>query len=99
MDKETNDPLGSDITVTDLGSGNVIADMKSDDQTGRYYVVLQPGGKYSITASKEGYLFYSDIFNIPNTDKGYEKTKDIYLSPNSSTKKNNRDSLGILNDP
>ncbi len=74
-------PLGADITVTDLGSRVKVAEMKSDDMTGVYYVVLQPGRIYSITASKKGYVFYSDRIQIPADEAGHEETKDIQLYP------------------
>lgn len=74
-------PLGAEITVTDLGSRNKVAEMRSDDKSGLYYVVLQPGKVYSITASKKGYVFYSDRIQIPATEIGHEETKDIQLYP------------------
>ena len=80
-DAETNQPLGCDIIVTDLRTQKKVAEFQSDDESGNYYVILQPGRTYSITAEKEGYIFYSDRFEIPATTKGYEETKDIYLSP------------------
>lgn len=83
-DEQNKNPLGAKVIVTDLKSGKKVADFRSDDQSGAYSVVLQPGGVYSITASKEGYVFYSDRFEVPPSAKGSEETKDIYLSPNST---------------
>lgn len=80
-DSETDVPLGSDIIVTDLGTGKKVAEFRSDDITGKYYVVLQPGRTYSITAKKPGYVFYSERFDIPATEEGYEVEKNIQLSP------------------
>lgn len=80
-DDETKEPLGSDIVVTDLLTGKAVANFRSDDETGDYYVVLQKGNVYSITAYKSGYLFYSEEFKIAPTEKGHEKKKDIFLSP------------------
>lgn len=80
-DAVSKDPLGSDIAVTDLKSGKRVADMRSDDKTGDYYVVLQPGKVYSITASKKGYVFYSERFEVPPSEKGHEENKDIELTP------------------
>jgi OmpA-OmpF porin, OOP family len=83
-DEQNKNPLGAKIVVTDLKSGSRVADLRSDDQTGAYSVVLQPGGVYSITASANGYVFYSDRFEVPPSAKGTEDTKDIYLSPNGT---------------
>ncbi|MCX7737330.1 MAG: OmpA family protein [Candidatus Kapabacteria bacterium] len=80
-DALTKFPLGADITVTDLGSRTKVAEMRSDDKSGLYYVVLQPGKVYSITASKKGYVFYSDRIQIPTNEAGHEETKDIQLYP------------------
>lgn len=76
-----NKPLGSDITITDLTSGNVVANLNSDDITGEYSSVLTAGRNYSITAEKEGYLFYSENFNIPEKITNQDITKNIQLSP------------------
>ncbi len=80
-DAMTDKPLGSKITVTDLHTGKKVADMRSDDEDGSYYVVLQPGKTYSITAQKDGYLFYSDKYEVDPTDTGHVENKDIFLSP------------------
>ncbi|TAL69501.1 MAG: hypothetical protein EPN82_06615 [Bacteroidetes bacterium] len=80
-DAMTNQPLGSKITVTDLRSGKKVADLRSDDVTGNYFVVLQPGKTYSITSQRDGYLFYSDRYEVLPTETGHEETKNIYLSP------------------
>lgn len=83
-DEKTNKPLGAKIIVTDLKTGQKAAELQSDDQTGDYFVVLQPGRTYSITAESEGYLFYSERYEIANDDKGREVTNDIYLSPTNT---------------
>ncbi len=79
-DSKTQKPLGAKITITDLKTGQKVSTFNSDDETGNYYVVLQPGRNYSVTASKDGYLFYSEKFEIPQEAKGDELMKDIYLS-------------------
>lgn len=77
----TDQPLGSDITVTDLNTARTIAEFRSDDETGEYFVMLTPGREYSVTASKEGYLFYSERFEAPPNEAGREIIYDIPLSP------------------
>lgn len=80
-DKISGDPLGSNIIITNIGTGEEVANLHSDDITGEYSVVLQPGNNYSITAEKEGYLFYSENFNIPATITSNDIEKNIELSP------------------
>lgn len=74
-------PLGSAITITDLKTGKKVADLRSDDETGEYFATLTSGRIYSITASKNGYIFYSERFDVPPSYKGNTVTKDINLSP------------------
>ncbi len=80
----TKENLGADITVSDLKTGKKVAELRSDDETGDYFVTLQRGKVYSITASKKGYVFYSDQYALEAKSKDNQKTKDIYLSPVSN---------------
>lgn len=77
----TNQPLGSLITITDLNTATKIGEFQSDDETGEYFVTLAAGREYSVTASKEGYLFYSERFETPPNESGREIIYDIPLSP------------------
>ena len=79
-DAITRQPLSADITITNLQSGEEIARFRSADSTGDYLVVLQPGQTYSITAQAEGYLFYSDVYEVTK-DTNVSLRHDIYLSP------------------
>ena len=80
-DSKTGEPLGANIIITDLNTGDKVADLKSDDKTGEYYVILQQDRTYSITADRDDYLFFSERYEVPKYDKGSEQTKDIPLSP------------------
>lgn len=80
-DATTKDPLGADITITDLSTGKAISSMRSDDRTGQYFVTLTPGKVYSITARKKGYLFHSERFEVPPGSGEQTIQKDIALSP------------------
>lgn len=80
-DGATDLPLGSNISIYDLTNGELVANLNSDDVTGDYSVVLTANRNYSITAEKEGYLFYSENFNIPKEIKNSDVEKDIMLSP------------------
>ncbi|RPI67163.1 MAG: hypothetical protein EHM43_09550, partial [Ignavibacteriae bacterium] len=63
-DAISKDALGAEITVTDLTTGKAVASLRSDDNTGAYYVTLTPGRMYSITAKKNGYLFHSERYDV-----------------------------------
>jgi outer membrane protein OmpA-like peptidoglycan-associated protein len=80
-DAVTKAPLGSAITITDLKTGKKVADLRSDDGSGEYFATLTAGRIYSLTASKRGYVFYSERFEVPPSYKGNTVTKDISLFP------------------
>lgn len=81
LNAHSRKPLGTDIILTDLATGEETAYLSSDDEIGEYYVVLQAGKRYSITADEEGFVFYSEVFEIPSNIKENEIKKDIYLNP------------------
>lgn len=84
-DAETDEIIpGCRIVITDLATKQKIATFYSDDETGEYNVVLQPGKKYSITATAPNYLFHSEKFEIPADDKGRNIEKDIKLSKSTA---------------
>lgn len=84
-DAVTRQPLGAEVTITDLASGESVARFRSNDSTGKYLVVLQPGGRYSITAEAPDYLFYSDLYEVERKSD-VTLTHDIDLSPSLSGK-------------
>lgn len=78
-DAQTKRPLGAAISVTNLKTGDEVARFRSDDVTGRYLVVLQPGETYSITAESDGYLFYSDHYEVAKrNDVALQHDIDLY---------------------
>lgn len=80
-DASDRDPVGATVTITDLASGKKVAEMRSDDQTGQYYVTLSQGRVYSVTASAPGYMFHSERYEVPPGSQGKTITKDIDLTP------------------
>ncbi|MFA5511901.1 MAG: OmpA family protein [Candidatus Kapaibacterium sp.] len=80
-DAKNGSLLDANIIITDLESGKKVADLRSDDNTGEYFVILQQGRTYSITADKEDYVFFSSRYEVPAGDAGSTQTKNIELSP------------------
>jgi outer membrane protein OmpA-like peptidoglycan-associated protein len=80
-DAMTKKPLGADITITDLTTGQRVASLRSDDETGAYHVILTQGRNYSVTAQQKGYVFHTEEYRIPpsTTSRTYEK--NIELQP------------------
>lgn len=79
LDIRTKRPVAADITVTDLSSGEVVANYRTDDRSGEYFVILTRGRRYSITAQAPDYIFYSDEYAIRPNAEGRDLRKDIEL--------------------
>ncbi len=79
LDIVTKRPVAADITVTDLSSGEVVANYRTDDRSGEYFVVLARGRRYSITAEAPDYIFYSDEYAIRPDAEARDLRKDIEL--------------------
>ena len=78
---KTSEPTGAWVLVEDLRTGELIATNKSNSKTGEYLVVLPAGRNYGVSATKEGFFFYSQNFDVPIDAKYQEITKDISLKP------------------
>jgi outer membrane protein OmpA-like peptidoglycan-associated protein/tetratricopeptide (TPR) repeat protein len=78
-DALTKKPLSATIEIIDNQMNQVIATFTSNSSTGKYLVSLPAGKNYGIAVKKEGYLFHSENFDIPNTAAFQEVTKDVEL--------------------
>lgn len=80
-DARSDQPLGAYVLVEDLTTGELIAVNKSNSVTGHYLVVLPAGRKYSVSANKESFFFYSNRFDVPLEAKFSEIRMNIPLKP------------------
>jgi outer membrane protein OmpA-like peptidoglycan-associated protein/tetratricopeptide (TPR) repeat protein len=87
MDEETKLPLEANIKIEDLDSAKLVGEYVSNSATGKCVVILNPGHNYSLTVSKNGYLFYSENFNIPANNEFKEVKKDVLLQAIKEGKK------------
>jgi len=81
-DAESKLPLGAELQLLDLESGDLKVRCGSREEDG-YYIAALPGGKnYALHISKPGYLFYSENVDLSLEDV-LEKPvrKDVYLQP------------------
>lgn len=78
-DAITKEVLSAEIEIVDNAANQVIATFKSNSSTGKYLVSLPAGKNYGIAVKKEGYLFHSENFDIPNTAAFQEVEKDVDL--------------------
>lgn len=86
-DKKTNEKLSANIEIFDNTENKLIANYKSNSATGKYIVSLPAGHDYGISVRKEGYLFYSENINIPDTAAFQEIEKNIWLEKIEAGKK------------
>ncbi len=78
-DEKTGEPLKGSIVLVDNEKNEVIAEFSSDANTGKYLVSLPGGSNYGIAVKKDGYLFHSENFQIPEASgfRQYEKDVDL----------------------
>lgn len=74
-------PLGALVLIEDINTGELIATNKSNEASGEYLVVLPAGRDYSVSASAEGFFFYSQSFELPKDTAYAEIVNDIALEP------------------
>jgi outer membrane protein OmpA-like peptidoglycan-associated protein len=79
IDQTSRLPIAASISITDLATGEVVANYRTDDRTGTYYVMLTRGRRYSITAEAPQYVFYSDEYSVPKNAEAKDLKKDIVL--------------------
>jgi outer membrane protein OmpA-like peptidoglycan-associated protein len=81
-DKETKQKLQAAFELTDLGSGKTVVRSESDPATGEFLLVLPANKDYALTASREGYLFYSDHFSLSGEHASFDPIlKEVPLQP------------------
>jgi outer membrane protein OmpA-like peptidoglycan-associated protein len=78
-DEQTKQPLEAQLELIDNDKNEVLATFKSNSTTGKYLVSLPSGKNYGIAVKKDGYLFHSENFDLPETADFQEVEKNIEL--------------------
>ncbi len=78
-DSKTNEPLEATIDLIDNDKNLILATFKSNSSTGKYLVTLPSGKNYGISVKREGYLFHSENFNLPEEADFQEFHQDVSL--------------------
>jgi outer membrane protein OmpA-like peptidoglycan-associated protein len=64
FDKETKEALGANFELIDLESGAIVYSAQADDYSGEFLIPITYGKDYALNAEEEGYLFYSENFQM-----------------------------------
>ncbi len=80
VDKNTRIPIEANIEITDNEKQEKIAVFKSNKKTGEFLISLPVGKNYALTILKEGYLFYSENFDLVDSLDFQLINLDISLS-------------------
>ena len=80
LDGVTKDPIAASIDITINKTGDIYTSLYSNSATGKFLLSLPAGENYGISVAAEGYLFYSENFDLPKGDGFNMVTKDIELS-------------------
>lgn len=68
FDKRTKTPLGARFELIDLETEETVIEAFSDNTSGEFLITLPAGKNYALSASKNGYLFYSENFSLVEYD-------------------------------
>jgi outer membrane protein OmpA-like peptidoglycan-associated protein len=80
-DIETGRPLASTpITIEDYGTGEIVNKFQSLE-SGQYQFIVPAGRDYRLSAEQKGYLFKSDVFEVPELTVYRRLEKNIALEP------------------
>ncbi|MBI5646275.1 MAG: PD40 domain-containing protein [Ignavibacteriae bacterium] len=80
-DAETNQPLSSTpVTIEDVGTGEIIFKAQSLE-SGQYTFIIPAGKEYRISSEQKGYLFKSEVFEVPELTLNRRWVKNIALIP------------------
>lgn len=78
---KTEEPIGAEIDLIDLHTGEVNQSVSSDVLTGEYLIVLTEGREYALHSYKEDFLFYSMHFDYYKPEDFDPVQLNIALQP------------------
>jgi outer membrane protein OmpA-like peptidoglycan-associated protein/tetratricopeptide (TPR) repeat protein len=82
FDRNTGKPVDARFELTNLNTGKVAIESFSNKTTGEFLVCLPANNDYALTVTRDGYLFYSENFNLSGENPSTEPVlKDVPLEP------------------
>lgn len=83
-DRTNGQPVEADVELFDLATGQLATAAYSDPKTGEFLVCLPTGRSYALNASSEGYLFFSENYDVAAGTAREPVTLEVPLSPLTS---------------
>lgn len=82
FDSETKKPLLAIFQLIDLETGKTVVNSVSNEGNGEFIVCIPSGKRYALNVSRDGYMFYSDNFELKEQKViGQPFLKDVPLKP------------------
>ena len=82
FDIETKKVLAASFELIDLATGKTVVSSTSNSGNGEFLVCLPTGKSYALNVSKDGYLFYSENFQLKDSKSSREPVlKDVGMKP------------------
>lgn len=87
VDAETGEKLQAIFKLDDVISKETVVMQQSEKGTGEFLVILPTGKEYALSIEKEGYLFYSENFELTEPSNATEPQEiEVKLTPIKSGK-------------
>lgn len=81
-DIETKKPLAASFELIDLATNKTVVSSTANSGNGEFLVCLPTGKSYALNVSKDGYLFYSENFQLKDPKSAKEPLmKDVGMKP------------------
>lgn len=80
-DAETKKPLEAFFQLIDLNNGDTVVQATADKENGTFLIVLPASKDYALIAEQDGYLYYSEQFDLDFSTSITTYEKNILLQP------------------
>jgi len=78
-DKDTKKTIESNIQVVDLKTNKPVFDDYTDPETGEFLAVMPVGSNYLFNVSADGYMFYSENFELKQGDINKPYQVEVFI--------------------
>jgi len=78
-DKDSQKTIESNVQVVDLKTNKTVFDDYTDPETGSFLAVMPVGSNYLFNVNAEGYLFYSENFELKPGDINKPYQIEVYI--------------------